>query len=62
MTGFETLVGIMRRLLDPDDAMSLRSVDDAMFRELREVLEADAAPSARDSRIRSNLRFFVSMA
>ena len=54
---------MLRRLLDVSDAASftIESVD-ALFREFREILDWDAAPSVRDSRMRSNLRFFVSMA
>ena len=53
----------MRRRLDASEALSLiTEAIDELFRELREVLDCDAAPSVNDSRMRSNFRFLVSIA
>ena len=57
-------VGVIRRLLDPSSVSSSPTdvVDALLLRELSDVLDGTAAPSVRDSSMRSNLRFFVSMA
>lgn len=52
-----------RRRFKESEAVSCVSVVvDPLFRELSEVRDGDAAPSDSASKIRSNLRFFVSIA
>ena len=58
-----TEVGVMRRLLDASEAASsTNAIVDPLLRELSDVRDCDAAPSVSDSRMRSNLRFLLSIA
>ena len=57
-------LGVIRRLLDPTAAGSFTARDEveALLRELSEARDEGLAPSVKDSSMRSNLRFFDSIA
>lgn len=63
LVALRTEVGVMRRLLDAFEvASSINDIVDPLLRVLSEVRDCDAAPSVNDSRMRSNLRFLLSIA
>lgn len=57
-------LGVTRRLLDPSAAgsVAVKVEVEVVFRESSEPRAGVAAPSVRDSSMRSNLRFLDSMA